>query len=68
MREHPLTSSPLAAFPRNPDIDPDIDFALRPFSKDETFPSALGKGGRVGWSTFRTDRDGWTSISYPDIR
>jgi hypothetical protein len=63
-----MTGSPLAAFPLDPKLDPDVDFARRPFSTQETFPSVIGSGGRVGWSKFRTDRDDWVSISYPDIK
>jgi hypothetical protein len=63
-----MTGSPLVAFPLDPKLDPDVDFARRPFSTQETFPSVIGSGGRVGWSKFRTDRDDWVSISYPDIK
>lgn len=67
MREHPLMASPLAAFVP-PHQDPDVDFAKKPYDADETWPSEFGSSGRVGWKRFTTGQDGWTEISYPDIR
>jgi hypothetical protein len=69
MREHPMMGSPLAAFlPRTEYQDPDVDFARRPYDPDETWPSELSFGGRVGWSRFTTEETGWVEISYPHIR
>ena len=67
MREHPITASPLAAF-LPLDSDPDLDFARRRYDESETWPSELGFGGRVGWRRFETGEDGWTEVSYPEIR
>ncbi|WVW83889.1 hypothetical protein I302_105911 [Kwoniella bestiolae CBS 10118] len=66
MREHPLTGSPLSAF-LDPSIHPDVDFALRPYKDDETWPSEIGNAGRVGWKKFKEGDDGWIEISYPEI-
>ncbi|OCF74661.1 hypothetical protein I204_05041 [Kwoniella mangroviensis CBS 8886] len=66
MREHPLTGSSISAF-LDPSIDPDLDFASRPYEDDESWPSELGNGGRVGWKEFQTGNDGWLDISYPEI-
>ena len=66
MREHPLTGSPIDAFPHSASLDPDIDFATRPYDEKETFPSAMGPGGRVGWSRFSSS-DGRVKVSYPNI-
>lgn len=66
MREHPLTASPLHAFvPRG--VDPDVDFAKRPYDRTENWPSELGDDGRVGWNTFAQNQEGWLDISYPHI-
>lgn len=70
MREHPLSGSPLDAFPYDPSLDPDVDSARRPYNPTETFPSYLGFGGTVSWSKFTSNasEDGWVEISYPQIR
>ena len=60
-------ASPLAAFLPT-DADPDLEFARRPYDESETWPSEVATGGRVGWSKFTTDRDGWVEISYPDVQ
>nr|XP_019010945.1 uncharacterized protein I206_04250 [Kwoniella pini CBS 10737]OCF49726.1 hypothetical protein I206_04250 [Kwoniella pini CBS 10737] len=67
MREHPLINSPLSAF-LDPPIDPDMDFAFRPYDEEETWPSEIGKGGKVGWKKFKVGNDGTLEISYPEIR
>jgi hypothetical protein len=66
MREHPLTGSPIDAFLYDTSADPDVDFATRPYDEKETFPSAIGLGGRVGWSRF-TSSEGRVKVSYPSI-
>lgn len=64
-----MIGSPLAAFlPRSEYQDPDVDFARRPYDPDETWPSELGFGGRVGWRRFITGDSGWVEIAYPHIR
>jgi hypothetical protein len=68
MREHPFTASPIDNSPNNPSLDPDADFALRPYDIKETFPSALAPGGRVGWSRFSADKEGYLKVSYPGIK
>ena len=69
MREHPFMCTPLAAFePETYPADPDVDFAKRPYDEDETWPSELGNGGRVGWRRFEIGEDGWLEISYPEVR
>ncbi|WVF71435.1 hypothetical protein IAT40_006239 [Kwoniella sp. CBS 6097] len=67
MREHPLMGSPLAAF-IDPSKDPDRNFAHRTYDESETWPSALGRSGRVGWEKFAVGEEGFVDISYPDIR
>lgn len=64
MREHPLTASPLSAFPHDRSLDPDVDFARRPYDPSQMFPSSLGIGGRVGWSRFRAIDNGHIRIKY----
>ena len=62
-------ASPYHAFPpKVPGTDPDVDFARRKYDEKETWPSELAFGGRVGWNRFEMGQDGWTEISYPDIR
>lgn len=68
MREHPLTGCPLSAWPSDSDVDPDVDFATRPYNAEETFPSAMGNKGRVGWSRVEAGHDGHVRISYPNIK
>ncbi|WWC89334.1 uncharacterized protein L201_004255 [Kwoniella dendrophila CBS 6074] len=67
MREHPLVGSPISAY-LDSSIDPDVDFALRPFNEKETWPSEIGNKGKVGWQKFVTGKDGWLDISYPEIK
>nr|XP_018263092.1 uncharacterized protein I303_04583 [Kwoniella dejecticola CBS 10117]OBR85250.1 hypothetical protein I303_04583 [Kwoniella dejecticola CBS 10117] len=67
MREHPFTHSPLSAF-LDPSLDPDINFAQRPYDDSETWPSEICDGGRVGWRRFEVGEDGWLEVSYPEIR
>jgi hypothetical protein len=66
MREHPLTASPIDRSLHDTSLHPDIDLARRPYNEEETFPSAMGKGGRVGWSRFSSE-GGWLQVSYPEI-
>jgi hypothetical protein len=69
MREHSLMYTPSHAFPpEKPERDIDVDLALRPYDAEDTWPSELAIGGRVGWSTFHTAGDGWVEICYPDIQ
>lgn len=65
-RELPFQGSPLAAY-STPSVDPDIEFAHRPYNPEETWPSELGNGGRVSWSRFEAKGD-WLEISYPGIK
>ncbi|WVR07026.1 hypothetical protein IAU60_004065 [Kwoniella sp. DSM 27419] len=67
MREHPLMASPLSGF-LDPTKDSDADFAFRPLVEDESWPSELGDGGRVGWKTFQMSPQGDLKVSYREIR
>lgn len=60
-------ASPLHALtPRRKDAD--IQFAFGPYDEDQTWPSELSDGGRVGWSKSQTGTDGWVEVAYPHIR
>ena len=48
--------------------DADIAFSRAEYDEEETWPSQLADGGRVGWKRFEEDDEGWTSVKYPDIR
>lgn len=70
-REHPLISSSAYAFLVNGTSDPDVAFARLPYDASEagtTWPSALGRDGRVGWDAFETQEDGYVEVKYPKIR
>jgi len=62
-----MTCSPLHAFGKM-GHDADIAFSRAEYDEEETWPSQLADGGRVGWKRFEEDDEGWTSVKYPDIR
>ncbi|RXK38309.1 hypothetical protein M231_04482 [Tremella mesenterica] len=67
MREHPFAYSPLSASIGDDDDDADIAFARLPYDFHQTWPSEMGVGGRVGWTEFQSDSQGWVAVKYPHI-